>query len=153
MPALREHPEDIPAIAAAMVEEMNERHGTTVPGISPQLAAALGKYRWPGNARELRNMIERAVILAGNERLTVTHLPVGFDADVPAGGGGTRGATPGVARTGVVEVSVGTTVDAAEKQLILKTLESTNNNKTRAAEILGISSKTLQNKLKEYAAA
>ena len=53
----------------------------------------------------------------------------------------------------IVELEVGTTVDEAERQLILKTLESTNNNKTRAAEILGISSKTLQNKLKEYASA
>ncbi len=157
MPALREHPQDIPAIAAAMVEEMNARHGTAVPGISPQLLQRLQKHSWPGNARELRNTIERAVILAGSERLTVAHLPVHFDEEMPVMAAVPHAvpvmASVAAARAGVVEVSVGTTVDAAEKQLILKTLESTGNNKTRAAEILGISSKTLQNKLKEYAGA
>ena len=154
MPALREHAEDIPAIAAAMVDEMNARHGTAVPGISPQLMARLAKHRWPGNARELRNTIERAVILAGSERLTVAHLPLQFDEEAPAPAvQASTQAAVAIPSRGVVEVSVGTTVNAAEKQLILKTLESTNNNKTRAAEILGISSKTLQNKLKEYAAA
>ena len=152
MPALRDHPEDIPSIAAAMVAEMNARHGTTVPGISSQLLARLTRYAWPGNARELRNTIERAVIMAGSERLTMAHLPLNFDEEpvVPVQVV-TAAATAPVPRSGIVEVSVGTTVDAAEKQLILKTLESTGNNKTRAAEILGISSKTLQNKLKEYA--
>ncbi len=161
MPALREHAEDIPAIANSMVQEMNARHGTTVPGISPQLMSRLQKHRWPGNARELRNTIERAVILAGTERLTVAHLPVNFDEEIAAPPAtphlvppiSTNAAPVPPPSRGIVEVSVGTTVDAAEKQLILKTLESTGNNKTRAAEILGISSKTLQNKLKEYAAA
>ncbi len=153
MPALRDHPEDIPNIAAAMVAEMNARHGTTVPGISAQLLARLNRYTWPGNARELRNTIERAVIMAGSERLTIAHLPLGFDEEPAAPAQPVASiAAPGLpVRSGIVEVSVGTTVDAAEKQLILKTLESTGNNKTRAAEILGISSKTLQNKLKEYA--
>ncbi len=155
MPALREHAEDIPTIAAGMVAEMNTRHGTTVPGISTQLLGRLVRYSWPGNARELRNTIERAVIMAGSERLTMAHLPLNFDeepvASVPAVTTSAAAAAPAAPRSGIVEVSVGTTVDAAEKQLILKTLESTGNNKTRAAEILGISSKTLQNKLKEYA--
>ncbi len=162
MPSLREHAEDIPAIATAMVDEMNTRHGSTVPGISPQLMARLVKHRWPGNARELRNTIERAVILAGTERLTVAHLPMQFDEDssvqpvaaAPAAPAPRVGVVPvPLPARGIVEVSVGTTVDAAEKQLILRTLESTGNNKTRAAEILGISAKTLQNKLKEYAGA
>lgn len=152
MPALRDHAEDIPSIANTMVQEMNARHGTAVPGISPQLMTRLVKHRWPGNARELRNTIERAVILAGSERLSVAHLPVHFDEEFAAPTAGTSPSAAPPSR-GMVEVSVGTTVDAAEKQLILKTLESTGNNKTRAAEILGISSKTLQNKLKEYAAA
>ncbi len=151
MPALRDHPEDIPNIAAAMVAEMNTRHGTTVPGISSQLLARLTRYAWPGNARELRNTIERAVIMAGSERLTIAHLPLNFDEDPVAPLQVVSAPSTPAPRTGIVEVSVGTTVDAAEKQLILKTLESTGNNKTRAAEILGISSKTLQNKLKEYA--
>ncbi|GAA3767901.1 sigma-54-dependent transcriptional regulator [Terriglobus aquaticus] len=166
MPALRDHAEDIPLIAAAMLTDMNQRHGTSVPGITPQLLARLQSYPWPGNARELRNTMERAVILAGNERLALHHLPEGFGEAghippphqaAPAASHPPISASiavptsqPGMSAPDVVEVAVGTTVDEAEKQLILKTLVATRNNKTRAAEILGISSKTLQNKLKEY---
>ena len=156
MPALRTHPEDIAAIAGAMVEEMNLRHGTSVSGIAPALQQRLERYDWPGNARELRNTIERAVILAGTDRLTSAHLPINFGESSPAAPPVSPHPaleifTPAMAtQRGVVQVTVGTTVDEAEKQLILRTLESTRNNKTRAAEILGISSKTLQNKLKEY---
>ena len=159
MPALRDHAEDIPAMAEAMVQEMNTRHGTAVPGISRAVMNRFLEYRWPGNARELRNTVERAVILSGDRMLDASHLPAGFgDQPVPA----FTGAVPAVSQGGpvqsgatahedMVHLSVGTTVGEAEKQLILKTLVSTRHNKTRAAEILGISSKTLQNKLKEYA--
>ena len=163
MPALRDHAEDIPLIAASMLAEMNARHSTNVPGITPQLLARLQAYPWPGNARELRNTMERAVILAGDERLSLHHLPDGFGepghippAHMAAPAASHPPISAGVTVPGgagspnMVEVAVGTTVDEAEKQLILKTLASTRNNKTRAAEILGISSKTLQNKLKEY---
>lgn len=161
MPALRDHAEDIPAMAEAMVQEMNTRHATTVPGISRGLINRFLEYRWPGNARELRNTIERAVILSGDRVLDSSHLPAGFGEEVSMAQ--TQGATPLLVPQAVplavphassenmVHLSVGTTVDEGEKQLILKTLLSTRHNKTRAAEILGISSKTLQNKLKEYA--
>jgi DNA-binding NtrC family response regulator len=147
-------------MANAMIEEMNQRHGTEVPGISRAVLDRFAEYSWPGNARELRNTIERAVILAGNKTLDVSHLPPGFGEEglAPAPHGAHTTSAP-AANTGkptaggedMVHLSVGTTVDEAEKQLILKTLNATRNNKTRAAEILGISSKTLQNKLKEYA--
>jgi DNA-binding NtrC family response regulator len=160
MPLLREHSEDIPAMTAAMVEEMNVRHGTSVPGISRPVMDRFLAYTWPGNARELRNTIERAVILAHSKPVDVSHLPLGFGevAHTPPSHGAhlnvshsPSGAPPTSGSEEMVHLSVGTTVDEAEKQLILKTLQSTRNNKTRAAEILGISSKTLQNKLKEYA--
>jgi DNA-binding NtrC family response regulator len=160
MPPLREHRDDIPAMAAAMVEEMNIRHATTVPGISRPVMDRFLAYSWPGNARELRNTIERAVILSNSKQLDVSHLPPGFGevANTPpahgahlSGGSVTTTVAPSAGGEEMVHLSVGTTVDEAEKQLILKTLQSTRNNKTRAAEILGISSKTLQNKLKEYA--
>jgi transcriptional regulator with PAS, ATPase and Fis domain len=141
MPPLREHREDIPAIAARLIEEMNVRHGCNVTGLSAPLLAKLMEHTWPGNVRELRNTLERAVILAGAGQLMPEHLPGNF--------GEAQQDDPGNA----IHVEVGTTVDEAEKQLILKTLASTHNNKTRAAEILGISPKTLQNKLKEYAAS
>ena len=159
MPPLREHREDIPAMAQAMVEEMNARHGTTVPGISRAVMERFASYNWPGNARELRNTIERAVILADGRTLDVSHLPPGFGDEafaMPMHGAHptpVAGTPPPAAAQSpdMVHLSVGTTVDEGEKQLILKTLDATRNNKTRAAEILGISSKTLQNKLKEYA--
>lgn len=154
MPPLRDHTEDIPAMANAMVSEMNARHGTSVPGIARGVITRFLECRWPGNARELRNTIERAVILAQDRPLDASHLPPSFgeEARTPV-----HTSTPALAasstplRDDMVHLSVGTTVDEAEKQLILKTLISTRNNKTRAADILGISSKTLQNKLKEYA--
>jgi DNA-binding NtrC family response regulator len=143
MPPLRDHKEDIPVIVDAMIQDMNEKHGRNVPGVEASMLQRLAQYDWPGNVRELRNTIERAVILCGSAPVGPQHLPPGF---------GSRGvdtsAEAAVANS--VKVEVGTTVDEAERLLIVKTLASTNNNKTRAAEILGISLKTLHNKLKEY---
>lgn len=140
MPPLREHAEDIPLITEAMIRTMNERHGCSVTGIEPALLEQFATYDWPGNVRELRNVLERAVVLCCTGTLGKQHLPPGF---------GTVKISS-VVDSDQVQMPVGTTVDEAEKRLILRTLESTGNNKTRAAEILGISLKTLHNKLKEY---
>ena len=170
MPPLRDHPGDIAPIADKMIQDMNERHHCMVSGMKDSLLKRLEEYRWPGNARELRNTIERATILAGTGLIGVEHLPphfgeVGFAplASRPRQPGRDSGikdveaikaeAQRMLDEQKTVHVEVGTTVNEAERQLILKTLESTHNNKTRAAEILGISAKTLQNKLKEYSSA
>ena len=157
MPPLREHPGDIPAIAARMIEEMNQRHGCSIVGIAPGVLDRLLAYDWPGNARELRNTIERATILARKGEIKVEHLPPHFGepgyGTRPASASEPQAAPPARDDDRTVRVQVGTTVDEAERQLILKTLHSTHNNKTRAAEILGITTKTLQNKLKEYSSA
>jgi transcriptional regulator with PAS, ATPase and Fis domain len=168
MPPLREHVKDVSAIAATMIGDMNERHGCTVTGVKDSLLKRMEEYSWPGNVRELRNTIERAVILAGSGMLGVEHLPPHFGEPgfAPMATKSGRFAAPAMGAEepagphsevqryledkNTVRVEVGTTVDEAERQLILKTLSSTHNNKTKAAEILGISSKTLQNKLKEY---
>lgn len=155
MPPLREHGEDVVDIANTMITDMNTRHNCSVTGMSPALAEALTRYSWPGNVRELRNTMERAVILAHTGELNPSHLPDHFGEDgfAPSHISSSTPAAIGSGDdTNVLRVEVGTTVDAAEKQLILRTLASTHNNKTRAAEILGISTKTLQNKLKEYSA-
>ena len=147
MPPLREHKEDVPAILESILADMNEKHERTVTGVDKEMLARLMSHDWPGNVRELRNTIERAVILCGEGQLESRHLPPGF---------GERVMRPGPddgANANSVQVEVGATVDEAERLLILKTLESTRNNKTRAAEILGISLKTLHNKLKEYGSA
>lgn len=166
MPALREHRGDVRRIAERLIDDMNERHGCNVVGMSDALLERLTAYDWPGNVRELRNTIERATILAGSGTIDVEHLPPRFGETGFApmtrqpkalrNGAPTLAMTPAEERRAeerTVSVEVGTTVDEAERQLILKTLQSTQNNKTRAADILGISSKTLQNKLKEYSAA
>ena len=78
MPALREHRGDVKAIAEKMIDDMNERHGCTVTGMSDDLVGRLMEYDWPGNVRELRNTIERATILAGAGTIGVEHLPPRF---------------------------------------------------------------------------
>ena len=147
MPPLREHLEDLQMMADAMVREMNQKHSRRVSGLSDSILDRMLAYSWPGNARELRNTIERAVILCPDGApLDASHLPRTFgtgQSAVPARG----------TDANIVPVRVGTTVDEAERMLIVRTLESTGQNKTRAAEILGVSLKTLHNKLKEYSHA
>jgi DNA-binding NtrC family response regulator len=167
LPPLRERKEDIQSIAEALLVDLNRKHECRVTDISPSVVEAFERHQWPGNVRELRNVLERAVILAGEGTLEMAHLPAflqnqttpsptaGTSAPVPVAGQG-GGSTPPAAAAAVdenrISFQVGTTVEEAEKGLILRTLEHTRNNKTRAAEILGISLKTLHNKLKEYGA-
>ena len=149
MPPLRDRRPDIPALAEALLAEMNRKHECRVAEISPAVLETLAAYNWPGNVRELRNVIERAVILAGEGAIERKHLPAFL-----LGAASPAAAAAAVADDGdAVRFAVGTTVQEAEKGLILRTLEHTGNNKTRAAEILDISLKTLHNKLKEYGGA
>ena len=143
MPPLREHLEDLPAMAEAMLAEMNLKHGRRVPGVAPSMLDRMMTYDWPGNGRELRNTVERAVILCPDGApLDAGHLPRGFG----------KGHAPAAQAldASMVPIHVGSSVDEAERLLILRTLEATGQNKTRAAEILGLSLKTLHNKLKLY---
>jgi transcriptional regulator with PAS, ATPase and Fis domain len=142
MPPLREHKEDLPELVRGLLAELNDKHGRSVGLVSEVVMQAFQQYFWPGNVRELRNVLERAIIVCENTVVQPRHLPPGF---------GQAPITPAAAgNANSVRVGVGTTVEEAERLLILKTLEATHNNKTRAAEILGISLKTLHNKLKEY---
>jgi DNA-binding NtrC family response regulator len=122
---------------------MNQKHGRKVSGVAASILDRMMAHDWPGNARELRNTIERAVILCQDGApLDAGHLPPGF--------GKTQSHAAQPLDASIVAVPVGTTVDEAERMLILRTLEVTGQNKTRAAEILGVSLKTMHNKLKEY---
>ncbi|SPF39287.1 Acetoacetate metabolism regulatory protein AtoC [Candidatus Sulfotelmatobacter kueseliae] len=141
MPPLREHKEDIPGLVELLLAEMSNKHSRRVGAVSEAVLNQFNSYCWPGNVRELRNTIERAIIVCEAGVIETKHLPPGF-GQAPLR---TAASDPDAVRLGV-----GTTVEEAEKMLILKTLEATSNNKTRAAEILGISLKTLHNKLKEY---
>ena len=141
LPPLRERKEDIPTMAQALIAEMNRKHECKVTEISPETLECLRRHNWP---------LERAVILAGEGSIELKNLPAFLQnrtATVP----GVAPAAPVPAEDpDGVKFQIGTTVEEAEKVLILRTLEHTRNNKTRAAEILGISLKTLHNKLKEY---
>jgi DNA-binding NtrC family response regulator len=139
LPTLRERAEDIPLIAAAMVEKLNEKHGTRVTHIDPEAVNTLRAGSWNGNVRELRNTIERAVILAREGPLLKPHLNMGKLMPSRA-----AAAAPGLA------IEVGTTVAEGERMLIEATLRNMKNNKTQAAKVLGISTKTLHAKLKQY---
>src|SRR5277367_3573569 len=141
MPPLREHKEDIADLVQLLVSEMSEKHSRKVAAVSEAVLNLFHSYSWPGNVRELRNTIERAIIVCEGGMIETKHLPPGF---------GHTTMRTGANDPDAVRLGIGTTVGEAEKLLILKTLESTSNNKTRAAEILGISLKTLHNKLKEY---
>ena len=139
LPPLRDRLDDLRLLAESFIQNFNERDGKSLRGIDENALVALESYRWPGNVRELRNVIERAVIVARGDMVTLPDLPSSV----------TEPKRKSSAAEGV-ELPVGTTVEQAEKNLILKTLDATGQNKTRAAEILGISLKTLHNKLKKY---
>jgi DNA-binding NtrC family response regulator len=142
LPALREHKEDLPALVEQLLADLTVKHGKKVRGASPDVMEAFQSYTWPGNVRELRNVLERALIVCDRDVITRAHLPPDFG----------HAPTASVAGLSALRFPVGTTVEAAERELILQTLAATNN-KTRAAELLGISLKTLHNKLKEYESA
>jgi DNA-binding NtrC family response regulator len=134
LPPLRQRKDDLSLLIQSFLTEFNARNGKSVTAVETAAMRMLEQYNWPGNVRELRNVIERAVILSSGEFIESKHLPpllaTAPDAAAPS-----------------VSLRPGMTVDDAERELILLTLEHTHDNKTRAAEILGISLKTLHNKL------
>jgi DNA-binding NtrC family response regulator len=134
LPPLRQRKEDLPLLIQSFLAEFNERNNKRVSALDPAAMRILEQYNWPGNVRELRNVIERAVILSQGEFVDPKHLPP-LVTD-----------SPDVVKP-TLSLAPGTTVEEAERRLILMTLEHTRDNKTRAAEILGISLKTLHNKL------
>ncbi|MEI9811871.1 MAG: sigma-54 dependent transcriptional regulator [Acidobacteriota bacterium] len=151
LPSLRERKDDIPLLVDALVASVNHKHGTRVTDVSSDALARLRAYDWPGNIRELRNVIERAAIIAGEGTVQLAHLPgsVSGSRSVAAAPAGSASAAATLGDG--LHVPIGWTIEQAERALIERTLEHTANNRTRAAEILGISQKTLFNKLKEYA--
>lgn len=146
LPPLRERKEDLQAITLSLISDQNRKHGCRVTDVDDEVQEAFQRHTWPGNVRELRNVIERAVILAVEGSIQLKHLSGVFHTRIAA----VAAAAAAAGDSDSIRFPIGTTVEDAEKGLILRTLEHTRNNKTRAAEILGISLKTLHNKLKEY---
>ena len=134
LPPLRDRKDDIPLLVQTFLNEFNRTNNKAVRGVDQEAMYLLEHYPWPGNIRELRNVIERATILSDGEFIEVKHLPPTL-------------VSKGEESLPTLTIAPGTTVDEAERRLILLTLEHCRNNKTRAAEVLGISLKTLHNKL------
>ncbi len=147
LPPMRQRMGDLAVLCETLISHLNRKHECNITHVTPDVMEAFKRYSWPGNVRELRNVLERAVIMAGEGGIQMSHLPYDFGVSV-----GSR-VPAQVFEPDTVRLPVGTTVNDAEKALIQITLQHTKNNKTRAAEILGISLKTLFNKLKEYGAS
>jgi len=149
IPPLRDRKEDIPLIVEAMIHNMNRKHQTRVTDPSPAFLSILRQRNWEGNVRELRNVIERAVILAGAGTLQPSHIP-GAVRPLSDSEPSIESVQPPALPSDLLSVRVGTSINQAEQALIEATLEHTGWNKTRAASILGISVKTLYTKVREY---
>ena len=138
VPPLRERKEDIPDLVHYFVEKFAEKNRRTVEGITSECMQLLLNYHWPGNVRELENAIERGVILMRGEQLTEKSLPLSLQKYSEKN------------QVNDNENGPPSSLQEAEKMLILQTLEETEGNKSEAARRLGISRKTLQNKLQKY---
>jgi DNA-binding NtrC family response regulator len=137
LPPLREREGDVTLLAQHFLHALND-HEATRKRLSPAVIEQLERYDWPGNVRELKNAIHRAFILS-DEEVTTACLPGEVGAPAPSLGG-----------AGTPQLKVGTSLDEAERQLILATLEHFEGDKKKAADVLGISLKTLYNRLNLY---
>ena len=145
LPPLRERREDIPLIAEGVIPMLNKKHGTRVTGIDSDAMDVFCAYDWPGNVRELRNVIERATIVAGAGTIRVDHLP-SSRFDMRSNWKTAKSAH----MSDQLTLQPGEPLSRAEEAYIKLTLEYVNNNRKQAAEILGISLRTLQNRIAEF---
>ena len=141
VPPLREHKEDIPPIADVMLQTLNRKHGTRIAGVDAEVLEIFHRYDWPGNVRELRNILERAVIIAGEGSIRLRDLP-------SPGLGASSGPFSRLPdREGRMDLQPGKPLMELEAAYIQLTLEHVAGNRRRAAEMLGISLRTLQNRI------
>ncbi|HEX3145804.1 MAG TPA: sigma-54 dependent transcriptional regulator [Pyrinomonadaceae bacterium] len=141
LPKLSERLEDLPLLTQHLITRLASKHSRPARFISPAALDALRFHSWPGNVRELRNVIERAVVICSGEQIERHHFaPYPFDQ------------RQRLRSEDTVTFPVGTPLREIERQMILRTLDKTGNNKTRAAQLLNISLKTLHNKLNDYRA-
>jgi DNA-binding NtrC family response regulator len=137
LPPLRDRKGDVPALASFFLRRYAAENGRAIEGFSDDAIARLSAYAWPGNVRELENVIERAVVLCNESRIEVKHLPATL--------------VPQAEREGTPPIP-GSTIQDLEKYAILKTLEACGGSTSKAAMILGVSTRKIQYKLHEYGA-
>ena len=135
VPPLRERREDIPVLAEYFLEKFKSGMDTPLKEISKEAIDILVQYDWPGNVREIKNLIHRCTVMIDSEVLMPVHFENMLNMQKPKKSN---------------EISVGQTIEDVERELIYKTLEKTGGNKTRAAEILDVTPRTLRNKLSRY---
>jgi two-component system response regulator HydG len=135
IPPLRQRREDIPPLIEHFLAEANKAHGRKITGLTPETRRVLMSYPWPGNVRQLRNVVENMVVLAAGDKLTIDDLPPEMPSDLA---------------DGQFRELAGISIDEAEKQLIRNTLKMVEGNREKAASILGIGERTLYRKIKEY---
>jgi len=145
IPPLRERMEDIPDLAEHFLKKYNQENSKNIKGISSPAMKTLLAYDWPGNVRELENCMERAVVMAESDWIRHSDLPLALQSGkieeaAPPEGENKRGGP----------WEVGRPIREIEKEYILRTLEEMKGNRTRTAEVLGISVRGLRDKLKEY---
>jgi len=140
LPPLRDRKEDVPLLIEHFLKIYNEKNGRNLQGFHPRALDALMRYFWPGNIRELENVVERSVILTRDDYVMFQDLPEQIRSAV-------GDPLPEHVRDGI---TAGMTIKEMERELIIKTLEDNEGNRTRSARILGITRRTLQHKLKEY---
>jgi DNA-binding NtrC family response regulator len=136
LPPLRDRTEDVPLLAHEFMSEFAQRYGKAVHSIPSETQRLLSSYSWPGNVRELRNVIEQAVLLSRTGQLDAQLLPQMLHR--------------GPSRQEVIKIPIGTAMDQIEREVILRTLEANDGNKTATAEVLGISRRSIYNKLALY---
>lgn len=138
LPPLRQRRDDIPQLIDYFIKQINETHGTKIKGITAEARRVLMSYPWPGNVRQLRNVLDNMVALTEGEKLTVDDLPEEIHSP------------PVDITDGQFQELAGISIEEAEKQLIRNTLKMVEGNRERAANILGIGERTLYRKIKEY---
>jgi two-component system response regulator HydG len=148
IPPLRERPEDILPMAEVFLEDLGRTMGRPAAGISKDARGWLVGYPWPGNARELRNAIERAILLCDGGLITREHLPAAVVrgdvvASADAGAGGLIDAQAPLPARGI-------DLDAVERGFVEKALQQAKGNKSKAARLLGLSRAQLYSRLEKY---
>jgi transcriptional regulator with PAS, ATPase and Fis domain len=138
IPPLRERKDDLIPLVGYFLKKFKGKYLKKINNVSPEIMATFSHYDWPGNIRELENVLERMVLMSETDTLTLDQLP----AEI-------RGTVPTV-ESPTLKEKIDTISQVTEKQMIIDALNKTNQNRTRAAKLLGISRRTLQNKIKEY---
>jgi two-component system response regulator AtoC len=144
LPPLRDRFEDVPLLCSEFLDEFSRKNEKSIEGITPEAVGILSAYAWPGNVRELRNTIEKMVVLCRGPKLTARDIPGNIRHEVRD-----SGAIGGIV-SAIAATDGGNSLANAERTMILRALKQSNNNRTKAAEALGISRRTLHRKLKQY---